>query len=233
MWGTTGIAYVSSCVPNPPETWAQFLDPGFLSKYKGKVSLLSEFSETVMAAMIALGYNPSVRSDWNWDVMQQVEELLKNDKQYLVGFYGASQYMPALNQSQICLAQAWSGDILVVQEANPDVEYVNPKDGALYWVDFMVIPKNAEHVKLAHEFINFILRPDIAAKNVKYVWYAASVKKNILIEYATEHNDTELLNILDNPLVYPPPTANLIPSPVLDEEMSNMVETVRLHVMGG
>ncbi len=233
MWGTTGIAYVSTCVDNPPQTWKDFLDPNYLSKYEGKVSLLSEFSETVMAAMIALGYDPSVKSNWNNDIMSQVEQLLNQVKPYLAGFYGASQYMPALNESKLCLAQAWNGDILVVQEVNPDVRFVNPADGALFWVDFMVIPKNAKHVKLAHEFINFILRPDIAARNVKYVWYAASVKKDLLEQYAEEHNDEELLDILNNPLVYPSSDTHLIPSPVLDENMSALVETVRLHVMGG
>ena len=49
------------------------MTPQYLSQYKGKVSLLSEFSETVMAAMIALGYDPSNRSDWNSQVMSQVE----------------------------------------------------------------------------------------------------------------------------------------------------------------
>ncbi|MCE4627540.1 MAG: spermidine/putrescine ABC transporter substrate-binding protein [Desulfurococcales archaeon] len=232
MWGTTGIAYVGSCVADTPRTWREFLSPDYLKNYSGRVSLLSEFSEVVMASMIALGYDPSNRSHWNEDVMGQVESLLLKVKPYLAGFYGASQYMPALNTSRICLAQAWNGDVLVVQEANPSVSFVNPEDGALLWVDYMVIPKDAKNVELAHKFINFLLRPDIAAMNVKYVWYASSVKKSLLVKVAEANGDEELLDILNNPLVYPSNETNLIPSPVLDEEMSAMVETVRLHVLG-
>lgn len=232
MWGTTGIAYVGSCVRDPPETWRGFLSPGYLEKYSGRVSLLSEFSEVVMVSMIALGYDPSDRASWNDTVMSQVESLLREIKPYLAGFYGASQYMPALNTSKICLAQAWNGDVLVVQEANPDVYFVNPEDGALLWVDYMVIPRDAKNVELAHKFINFLLRPDIAAMNVKYVWYASSVKKSLLLEVAEASQDNELMDILNNPLVYPSNETKLVPSPVLDEEMSAMVETVRLHVLG-
>lgn len=233
MWGTTGIAYVTTCVDNPPTTWKQFLDPNYLAKYQGKVALLSEFSETIMGAMIALGYDPSDRNNWNDQVMAQVEQLLKSIKPYLVGFYGASQYMPALENGQICLAQAWSGDILVVQNTTDTVQFINPEDGALFWVDFIVIPRDAQHVKEAHEFINFLLRPDIAAENVKFVWYASGVRKDLLVTWAEQHNDTELLDIINNPLVYPPSDTKLIPSPVLDEQMSSYVETVRLHVLGG
>ncbi|MCE4600835.1 MAG: spermidine/putrescine ABC transporter substrate-binding protein [Desulfurococcales archaeon] len=233
MWGTTGIGYVKTCVKEPPRTWKQFYNASYLSQYPGKVSLLSEFSETVMTAMIALGYDPSVRENWNDQVMKQVENLLLSVKPYIVGLYGASQYMPELQNEHICLALAWSGDILVVQEENPNVEFVNPSDGALFWVDFMVIPRDAKHVNEALEFINFMMRPDIAARNVKAVWYASALKKSLILKIAEENNDEELLEILNNPLVYPPPDTKLIPSPVLDEEMSSYVETIRLHVMGG
>ena len=233
MWGTTGIAYVSTCVNDPPETWSLFYNASYLSKYAGKVSLLSEFSEVVMTTMLSLGYDPSKAENWNENVLLQVEDKLSEVKPYLVGFYGASQYMPALQAEQICLAQAWSGDILVVQEENPNVQFINPKDGALFWVDFIVVPKNSAHPDLAYEFINYLLRPDVAAKNVKYVWYASAVKKDILVQYATETNDSELLSILENPLVYPPSDTNLVPSPVLTEEMSQQIETIRLHVLGG
>jgi len=233
MWGTTGIAYLDNCVDSPPQTWREFFNTTYLKPYKGRVSLLSEFSEAIMAAMIALGYDPSVRSNWNDQVMSQVEQLLQQVKPYLVGFYGASQYSSALVSGQLCLAEAWSGDVLFLQQNNSHIQFVNPRDGALYWVDFIVIPRDAKHVKEAHEFINFLLRPDVAARNVKYVWYASGLRKEVLLDWARQHNDTELVEILENPLVYPSSDVKLIPSPVLDEEMSRYVETVRLHVLGG
>ncbi len=232
MWGTTGIAYVATCVDEPPKTWGEFLDPGYLSAYQGKVSLLSEFSEVVEASMVALGIDPTDKANWNETTRKLVEDLLLSIKPYLAGFYGASQYMPALANEEVCLAQAWNGDVLVVTEENENVAYVNPEDGTLFWVDFMVIPRDAENVDAAYEFINFLLREDIAARNVKYVWYAASIDRGLLEEYAVENNDQELLDILNDPTVYPPPETNLIPTPVLDEDMVKFIEAIRLHVIG-
>ncbi|MEB3862146.1 MAG: spermidine/putrescine ABC transporter substrate-binding protein [Desulfurococcales archaeon] len=231
MWGTTGIAYVEGCVEDPPKSWAQFLSPDYLSQYDGKVSLLSEFTDVVEAAMIALDIDPTDRANWNDDTAKKVEDLLLSIKPYLAGFYGASQYMPALVNEEICLAQAWNGDVLVAQEDNENIQYVNPEDGTIYWVDFMVIPRDAENVEAAHMFINFLLRPDIAARNVKAVWYAASIKKSLLEDYARETGDQELMEILEDPAVYPPAGVNLVPSPVLDKEMSRIVEQIRLHVL--
>ncbi len=231
MWGTTGIAYVATCVDKPPETWSEFLSPDYLRSFDGRVSLLPEFTDVVEAAMIALGIDPTIRDNWNEENALKVEELLKSIKPYLAGFYGASEYMPALANERLCLAQAWNGDVLVVQEENENVGYINPVDGAIFWVDFMVIPRDAKNIDAAYKFINFLLEPEVAARNVKFLWYAASIKKDLILEYAKSTGDEELLEILEDPTVYPPEDAKLVPSPVLDKGMSELVERIRIRVM--
>ncbi len=231
MWGTTGIAYVATCVQEPPETWAEFFDPHVIEPYKGRVSLLSELTEVIEAAMIALEIDPTVRENWNPDTMEQVVKLVSQVKPYLAGFYGASQYIPALANEELCMAQAWNGDVMIAAEENENVKFVNPKDGAIYWVDFMVIPRDAKNVEDAHRFINFLLEPEIAARNAKAVWYAPSIKKELLERYAEETGDEELKALLEDPLVYPGSDVKLVPSPVLDKEMQSLVEDVRVRIM--
>ncbi len=231
MWGTTGIAYVKTCVQDPPETWAEFFDPATLEPYKGRVSMLSELTEVIEAGMIALGIDPTVRENWNEDTMERVVGLVSRVKPYLAGFYGASQYIPALVNEELCLAQAWNGDVMIAAEENPNVGFINPRDGAIYWVDFMLIPRDAENVEDAHRFINFLLEPEIAARNAKAVWYAPSIKKELLEGYAEETGDEELKQLLNDPLVYPSGDVRLVPSPVLDEEMQRLVEDVRVKIM--
>ncbi len=233
MWGTTGIAYVEGCVDEPPRTWREFFDPEYLERYSGKVSLLPEFTEVVEAAMIAMGIDPAVRDNWNEETMDKVVDLVLRVKPYLAGFYGASQYIPALASGELCLAQAWNGDALIAKEENENVNFVAPRDGTIFWVDFMVIPRDAENVELAHKFINFLLEPRIAAANVKAVWYASSIKKEVLVDYAEETGDSELLEVLNNPIVYPPEDSKLVPSPVLDREMQRLVEDVRIRILAG
>ena len=233
MWGTTGIAYNPACNVPPPETWRQFFNATYLSQYHGKVSLLSEATDMIEPAMIALGVEPNNTAAWNRDTADKVIDLLLQVKPHIVGFYGASQYMPALANNEVCLAQAWNGDVLIVQDENPEVQYIVPRDGATFWVDYMVIPRDAHNVVGAHEFINFLLRPDIAARNVKAVWYAASIKKSLIEDVAQQWGDEELEEILNNPAVYPPKDAKLYPSPVLDQNMLNLVDYIRTRVMLG
>lgn len=230
MWGTTGIAYVEGCV-EPPRTWKEFLSEEYLEKVSGKASLLSEFAEVVQAGMIALGIDPSDRSSWTEENMEKVVSLIVSLKPYLAGFYGASQYIPGLATEEICVAQAWNGDALIAAEENTNVSFVSPSDGTLFWVDYMVIPRDASNVEGAHLFINFLLEPEIAARNMKAVWYAPAIKKSIIEELAA--GDTELKEVLENPLVYPPGDAKLVPSPVLDSEMQKLVEDARAKIIAG
>jgi putrescine transport system substrate-binding protein len=74
------------------------------------------------------------------------------------------------------------------------VGYSVPKEGAQMWFDQMAIPADAPHVAEAHEFINFMLRPEIAAKASNFVFYANGNKAS------QEFIDKE---ILDDPAIYP------------------------------
>ncbi|MCS7106861.1 MAG: spermidine/putrescine ABC transporter substrate-binding protein [Acidilobaceae archaeon] len=230
MWGTTGIAYREDCVKDPPKSWREFLSEDYLRKYSGKVTLLSEFTDVVMATMIAMGYDMSDRRTWNDAVMREVTERLRGTKAYLRGFWGASEYVPALIRGEICLAQAWNGDVIVARESDQKIKYVLPADGTYYWMDFMVIPKGARNVEEAHAFINFLLRPDIAARNVKAVFYASAIQRELLLKYAEDTGDEELKALLRDAAVYPGEDVKLIPSPVLDEEMMRLVSRVNIEV---
>jgi spermidine/putrescine-binding protein len=97
-------------------------------------------------------------------------------------------------------------------------------------MDFIVIPRDAKSIDEAHEFINFLLRPDIMARNAKAVLYSSPLKRDILMQYAEQTNDEELLELLENPLLYPPEDVKLVPNPVLDEDVLRMIERVRTEV---
>jgi putrescine transport system substrate-binding protein len=94
----------------------------------------------------------------------------------------------------------WSGDIKQAQkraaEAKNGVEigYAIPKEGAQMFFDNLAIPKDAKNVAEAHAFIDFLLKPDVAAKNSNLVAYAnGNLASQKLIDKA----------VLDDPGVYP------------------------------
>ena len=95
-----------------------------------------------------------------------------------IRYVHSSRYIDDLANGEICLAMGWSGDVKQAhdrtQEAGRGIElaYRIPKEGAMRNFDMVAIPADAPHVKNAHLFINFLLRPDIAARNSNFLKYA-------------------------------------------------------------
>ncbi len=54
---------------------------------------------------------------------------------------------------------------------NEAIAYVIPSFGSLKFLDSMVIPAGAPHKDVAHEWIDFILRPDVSAAITEEVQY--------------------------------------------------------------
>ena len=78
---------------------------------------------------------------------------------------------------EAALALVWSGDAAEIMWENEKLEYVVPEEGSNLWFDNMVIPKTAKNVDGAHQFINFMLDPEIAAQNTEYVGYSTPNKE--------------------------------------------------------
>jgi putrescine transport system substrate-binding protein len=73
-----------------------------------------------------------------------------------------------------------------------------PKEGALSIIDVIAIPADAPHAKNAHAFIDYLLRPDVAAKNAAAITYASGVAGSVALVSEVMRNDTA---------VYPAPEA--------------------------
>ena len=109
-------------------------------------------------------------------------------------------YINELANGDICFAVGWSGDILMAGDraAEADnvvvIEYVTPKEGAPMWFDMLAIPANAANVENTHQFLNYILRPEVIAEITNYVWYAnANASASSIIDE----------DILSYPGIYP------------------------------
>ena len=92
--------------------------------------------------------------------------------------FHSSEFLNALASGEICLVLGWSGDIKQAQKraaeakAGIEIGYVIPKGGAQMWFDNFAIPKDAKNVAEAHAFIDYMLRPEVAAKNSSFIAYA-------------------------------------------------------------
>ena len=181
MWGTTGIGYNAKAVKRilgpdgAIDTWDYIFDPEKIAKFKNCGIHLLDSSDDIMSAglhYLHLDPNTSEPGDLN-----KVIELLLKIRPYVRKFH-SSEYLNALATGEVCLVVGFSGDVKQAQkraaEAKGGVEigYSIPKEGAQLWFDNLAIPKDAPHPEEAHELINYLIRPDVAAKNTNYVSYA-------------------------------------------------------------
>ncbi|WP_028466654.1 polyamine ABC transporter substrate-binding protein [Nisaea denitrificans] len=180
MWGTTGFGYNVKAIKQrlgevPADTWSLFFDPAVVAKLADcGVSLLDAPTDVMATALKYLGLDPNSESP---DDLAKAEELLAKVQPH-IRYFHSSQYIDDLANGETCLAMGYSGDILQASdraaEANQGVEvqYVIPKEGAVVWFDMLAIPADAPHPENAHAFIDFVMRPQIAADISNYVLYA-------------------------------------------------------------
>lgn len=199
MWGTTGMGYNVDEIERllgtsaPKNSWDLIFDLENLKKLSScGVSLLDEPTEIVSIALNYLKKNPN--SKVTSDYTQDVEKFLKDISPYVI--FDSANFLDNLASGKICVAVAWSGDIFQAQanaeEANNgiNINYVIPEEGTVRWVDMLAIPELANNVDEAHEFIDFLMRPDIAAKNTNYIWYANPIPDSIpLIDQDIKSDD--------------------------------------------
>jgi len=182
MWGTSGVAYneeaIKAAMPDAPvDSFAMFWDPKVVSKFaKCGVSILDAPSEVVGTVMIFLGKDANSE---NPEDLKAAEKVLQSVRPY-IRLINSSKYIEDLANGEICLALGWSGDTLQAKSRAEEakkpftIKYTIPKEGAVMFFDNMAIPADASHVKNAHLFIDYMLRPEVAAKNSNFISFANS-----------------------------------------------------------
>jgi putrescine transport system substrate-binding protein len=181
MWGTTGIGYNAKKArellgaDGRIDSWEIVFKPENLAKFKDcGVHLLDSSDDILAAALHYLGLDPNTTKEGDY---QKAADLVLKIRPYVRKFH-SSEYLNALASGEVCLVVGFSGDIKQAQkraaEAKNGVEiaYTIPKEGAQLWFDNLAIPRDAKNVAEAHAFIDYLQRPDVAAKNSNVVAYA-------------------------------------------------------------
>jgi putrescine transport system substrate-binding protein len=181
MWGTTGIGYnvrVVQKILGPDvkiDSWDIVFEPENLAKFKDcGVHMLDSADDIFPAALSYLGLDPNSTKQAD---MEKAADLLIKIRPFVRKFH-SSEYLSALATGEICFVVGWSGDIMQARsraaEAKNAVEigYAIPKEGAQMFFDNLVIPADARNVNEAYELINYLYRPEVAAKNSNFLSYA-------------------------------------------------------------
>jgi putrescine transport system substrate-binding protein len=182
LWGTSGVGYneakVLQAMPNASvDSFAMFYDPNVVKNFKScGVSILDAPDEMVGTVLIYLGKNPNSES---LDDLKAAEQVLLSIRPF-IRYINSSRYIDDLANGDLCLALGWSGDVGQARaRAKEDgkgitIKYNIPREGAIMFFDMLAIPADAPHPRNAHLFINYLLRPEVAAKNSTMMHYATS-----------------------------------------------------------
>ena len=201
-WGSTGyawnVAMVRERLPDHPMDSSDVLfDPDVVSKLADcGVSLLDGTTDVFPMVLAYLGRDPNAVDD---ESLAAAEQQIKKVRPYL-RYFSNTKMMSDLPNKEVCVAMSWSGDYAQAQararEAGVEMElrYTIPKEGSGLWVDGLYIPSDAPHKDNAYLFLDFMMRPDIAAANVKNSRYANANTSS------WELLDPEILN---NPAIFP------------------------------
>jgi putrescine transport system substrate-binding protein len=197
LWGTSGVGYneakILERMPDAPvDSFAMFYDPKVVSKFADcGVTLLDAPSEVLGTVLIYLGRDANSEKP---EDLAEAEKVLMSIRPY-VKYVNSSKYIEDLANGEICLAMGWSGDVLQSRDRATEagkgitIKYLIPREGAVMFFDMLAIPNDAKHVKNAHLFIDFLLRPEIAAKNTNYVNYANSNAASLALVSDEVKND--------------------------------------------
>lgn len=179
-WGTTGYAWNAEMVrerlPDHPMDSADVIfNPKIVAQLADcGVTLLDGPTDVIPMALAYLGRDPSASDD---ESLALAEEVIASVRPY-IRYFSNQKMMSDLPNREVCVAMSWSGDYATAAaraaEAGIDIDlrYTTPKEGTGLWVDGMYIPVDAPHKDNAYLFLDYLLRPDVAAAIANEVNYA-------------------------------------------------------------
>ena len=201
-WGSTGYAWNAEMVrerlPDHPMDSSDILfDPEVVSKLADcGVSLLDSPTDLFPMALAYLGRDPNSVDD---ESLAKAEAQIKLVRPY-IRYFSNQKMLSDLPNKEVCVAMSWSGDYALAaaraEEAGLDLDlrYTTPKEGSGLWVDGLYIPSDARNKDNAYLFLNFMMRPEIAAANASHSRYANANRAS------WAYMDSR---VLENPAIYP------------------------------
>ena len=156
MVTAAGIAYNRKLVP-PPKAWADMWD----ERLRGRMTMLDDPFDTIGACLKKLGL--SVNSS-NAGELERASMEATRQKPLLRAYLNA-EVRDQLVSGDVLAAHMWNTTAQQAMDSSSDIGFVYPAEGYAVYPDCSVILRESKRQELAHQFINFLLRPDIAAAN--------------------------------------------------------------------
>jgi putrescine transport system substrate-binding protein len=181
LWGYTTVGINTAKVkaalgplPMPDNAWDLLFKPAYMTRLKScGVSFLDSGDEVIPAALHYLG-KKTTGTQADYDQALALLRPIRAD----VTMFSSSGYINDLANGALCAVMGWSGDINIARQraidnkTGQDIQVLVPKTGGILFFDVMAIPKDAPHPGNALRWIDYVLRPEVAASLTNKVFYA-------------------------------------------------------------
>ena len=169
IWGATGIGINTDMLDKSNiHNWADLWD----AKWEGQLMMMDDSREVFHIALVKLGYSPNTTDPK--EIEAAYEELKKLMPNVLVfnSDFPANPYLAG----EVSLGMLWNGSAYMAREEGANIDIIWPEKGAIFWMDSLAIPAGAANIEAAHKMIDFLLRPENAAKIAVEIGYPTPVK---------------------------------------------------------
>jgi spermidine/putrescine transport system substrate-binding protein len=200
--GLTGLAYNPKLTKRPITSFNDLYDPAF----KGKITMFQDTTDFPTLTMIGMGIDPTKSTEEDW---KRAAEKMKELRPQIREFIDNAGEADVLSSGNAWISMAYSGDIYILNNSgSPDIKFVVPKEGAALWTDNMMIPKGAKHPLDAITYMDYVYRPEVAAKLAEYIAYITPVptaKQQLQATAAKASGEDKqtLDGLIESPLVFP------------------------------
>jgi spermidine/putrescine-binding protein len=174
-YGYTAFYWLDEKVPNPPASIAEAFE--FLKTPEARelrVNFLEGATQVVALALKALGYSLNSEDEGE---LEEAKQLLLDVKPAVDTIN--STFIDRASAGQIDFGMGWNGDIrraiVALAERDRKMSFMIPSDSTEYWVDNWVIPSAAKNPVAAHKWIDLMLEPAAAGREMNYHQYPVPV----------------------------------------------------------
>lgn len=170
----TGVGYNAKHVGEDVDpSWAIFAD----ARFKGRMTMLDDPREMMAAALMYLRATKAGGDATRYSINTTDDAEIAEAADVLVAWkknlerFDVDGAKTGLQDGKYYAVQQYNGDMAVIMSENGDIRFFVPKEGSSLASDDFVILKNSPHADLAHAFINFMIDPDNAARNMSEIMY--------------------------------------------------------------
>lgn len=182
LWSSTGIAI--NTLYHKPQDITKLADL-WQAKYRNQLLLLNEWRDTFTSALLKQDDDiNTINPDTIKQAYRTLIDLMPN-----VRVFNSSAVANMFIDEDITIGLAWGGDTFLANRENPHITFIYPEEGFQISLDCLAIPQNSQHLNEAHQFINFLLRPEIISQIPPLIGYATPNRTaNQLLPEVLRHN---------------------------------------------